>query len=154
MPPYIHQNHSYHSERMTIQLDIPGRIEPITDYVIRRPGIPRWWDPVARPHVAVIMKNPVNGGVTRYFLSRCGEKDNKGRTTLSVGDIDTLPEGAFLEVRYSATKANLYQLEMVGAVTCWRWINRSQGLQSFETELPDWNYKVDSSLESNSYIMT
>jgi hypothetical protein len=100
------------------------------------------------------MKNPVNGGVTRYFLSRCGEKDNKGRTTLSVGDIDTLPEGAFLEVRYSATKANLYQLEMVGAVTCWRWINRSQGLQSFETELPDWNYKVDSSLESNSYIMT
>ncbi|NHI88975.1 MAG: hypothetical protein EAX87_05585 [Candidatus Thorarchaeota archaeon] len=132
-------------------MDSPSRISPLSDYVIRRPGIPRWWDPVARPHVAVIVKNPVNGGETRYFLSRCGEKDSNGRISLDVGDIDSLPEGTLLEVRYSATKANLYELEMVGAVTCWRWVNRSQGLQSFETESPNWSYTVDSSIDSKSY---
>ncbi len=139
---------------MTIQLDIPSRIEPIANYVIRRPGIPKWWDPVARPHVAVIMKNPANGGAIRYFLSRRGDRNNRGRMSLDVGDIDKLPEGTLLEVRYSATKTNLYQLEMVGAVACWKWINRSQGLQSFETESSEWNYRVDSSLDPNSYMMT
>ena len=132
-------------------MDSPSRISPPSDYVIRRPGIPRWWDPVARPHVAVIVKNPANGGATRYFLSRCGEKDSNGRTSLDVGDIDSLPEGTLLEVRYSATKANLYELEMVGAVACWRWVNRSQGLQSFETESPDWSYTVDSSIDPKGY---
>ncbi|MFW9787879.1 MAG: hypothetical protein ACFFE2_16500 [Candidatus Thorarchaeota archaeon] len=132
-------------------MDLSSQIEPVGSYVIRRPGIPRWWDPVARPHVAVIMKNPVNGGHIRYFLSRCGEKDNNGRISLDVGDIDSLPEGTLLEVRYSATKANLYQLERVGAVACWRWINRSQGLQGFETESPNWNYTVDSSIEPGGY---
>ena len=126
--------------------------QPFTnDYVIRRPGIPRWWDPISRPHVAVIVKSPDNGGNIRYFLSKRGEKDGNGRTSLDVGDIDSLPEGTLLEVRYSATKANLYQLEMVGAVPCWRWVNRSQGLQGFETESPEWEYRVDTSLESDRY---
>ncbi|MFW9835618.1 MAG: hypothetical protein ACFFEK_16565 [Candidatus Thorarchaeota archaeon] len=132
-------------------MNMRSRIEPVANYVIRRPGIPRWWDPVARPHVAVIMRNPMNGGAIRYFLSQCGEKDDYGRTSLDVGDIDGLPEGTLLEVRYSATKANLYQLEKVGAVACWRWINRSQGLQGFETESPNWNYTVDSSIEPSGY---
>lgn len=140
-----------HEERMAIQMELHNRIEPVANYVIRRPGIPRWWDPVSRPHVAVILKNPVNGGEIRYFLSQCGEKDRNGRISLDVGDIDSLPEGTLLEVRYSATKANLYQLEMVGTVACWRWVNRSQGLQSFNTESPDWNYRVDTKIESDDY---
>jgi hypothetical protein len=108
---------------------------------------------VSRPHVAVIMKNPSNGSAIRYFLSQRGERNGKGRTSLEVGEIDRLPEGTLLEVRYSATKTNLYQLEMVGATACWRWINRSQGLQSFESESADWNYRVDSSLDPNSYLL-
>ena len=134
-------------------MEMSNRIEQIADYVIRRPGIPRWWDPVTRPHVAVIMKNPTNGGAIRYFLSRRGERTNGGRTALDVGDIDKLPEGTLLEIRYSATKTNLYQLEMVGAVPCWKWINRSSGLQSFETDSSDWNYHVDSSLDPNSHLL-
>ncbi len=106
---------------------------------------------MARPHVAVIMRNPINGGDIRYFLSKCGKKENNGRTTLDVGDIDSLPEGTVLEVRYSATKANLYKLERVGAVSCWRWINRSQGLHGFETESLDWNYRVDTNLGSSEF---
>ncbi len=140
-------------ERITIQLDMPTRIEPIGNYVIRRPGIPKWWDPVARPHVAVIMRDPINGGDIKYFLSKCGEKDSKGRTALDVADIDSLPKGTLLEVKYSATKANLYKMEMVGAVPCWRWINRIQGLQSFESESLDWNYRVDGPLEQNGYAL-
>ncbi|MFX1560110.1 MAG: hypothetical protein ACFFBL_05960 [Promethearchaeota archaeon] len=139
---------------MTIQMDMPSQIETATNYVIRRPGIPRWWDPVARPHVAVIMRNPMNGGAIRYFLSQRGERDGRGRTALDVGDIDRLPEGTLLEIRYSATKANLYQLEMVGDVSCWKWINRSHGLQSFETDSSDWNYRVDSSLDLNSHFLS
>lgn len=109
---------------------------------------------MARPHVAVIMKNPANGTAIRYFLSRRGARNNTGRTALDVGDIDKLPEGTLLEIRYSATKTNLYQLEMVGAVACWRWINRSNGLQSFETDSSDWNYRVDSSLDPNSHLLS
>ena len=109
---------------------------------------------MARPHVAVIMKNPANGTAIRYFLSQRGEMTNGGRTPLDVGDIDRLPEGTLLEVRYSATKTNLYQLEMVGAVPCWKWINRSHGLQSFETDSSDWNYRVDSSLGPNSRFLS
>jgi hypothetical protein len=100
------------------------------------------------------MRNPVNGGAIRYFLSRCGARDSRGRMALDVGDIDKLPEGTLLEVRYSATKTNLYQLEMVGAAACWKWINRSQGLQSFETESSEWNYRVDSSLDPNSHLLS
>ena len=108
---------------------------------------------MARPHVAVIMKNPANSGAIRYFLSQRGDRNTRGRMALDVGDIDRLPEGTLLEVRYSAIKTNLYQLEMVGAVACWKWINRSQGLQSFETESSDWNYRVDSSLDPNSHLL-
>jgi hypothetical protein len=153
MPAYIENLESYTWRGMTIQIDVsPTSLELIPDYVIRRPGIPRWWDPVARPHVAVIMRNPIDGKDMRYFLSKCGEKDHKGRTALDVGEIDSLPEGSLLEVRYSAIKANLYKLEKVGAVPCWRWINRSQGLQGFETETPDWSYHVDSTLDSENYV--
>jgi hypothetical protein len=45
-----------YSERITIQLDYSTRIDAIIDYVIRRPAIPRWWDPVSRPHVALYLE--------------------------------------------------------------------------------------------------
>jgi hypothetical protein len=123
---------------MTIQLDAATRIEPVTDFVIRRPAIPRWWDPVSRPHVAIFVHDPITGAEVRYYLSRCGGQSSNGRTLLEVSDIDSLPEGTLVEVRFSATKANLYRLEMVGNVPCWRWVARSQGLHDFETESVSW----------------
>lgn len=128
---------------MTIQLDATTRIEPITDFVIRRPAIPRWWDPVSRPHVAIIMPDPISGTEVRYYLSRCGDQRPNGRSLLEVSDIDALPEGTLVEVRFSATKANLYRLEMVGNVPCWRWLARSQGLNDFETESISWDIDYD-----------
>jgi hypothetical protein len=128
---------------MTIQLDATTRIEPVTDFVIRRPAIPRWWDPVSRPHVAIIIPDPISGTEVRYYLSRCGDQRPNGRTLLEVSNIDALPEGTLVEVRFSATKANLYRLEMVGNVPCWRWLARSQGLSNFETESISWDIDYD-----------
>lgn len=128
---------------MTIQLDATTRIEPVTDFVIRRPAIPRWWDPVSRPHVAILVPDPISGTEIRYYLSRCGDRRPNGRNLLEVSDIDALPEGTLVEVRFSATRANLYRLEMVGNVPCWRWLARSQGLSGFETESISWDIDYD-----------
>jgi hypothetical protein len=128
---------------MTIQLDATTRIEPVTDFVIRRPAIPRWWDPVSRPHVAIVVPDPISGTEIRYYLSRCGDRRPNGRNLLEVSDIDALPEGTLVEVRFSATRANLYRLEMVGNVPCWRWLARSQGLSDFETESISWDIDYD-----------
>lgn len=121
-------------ERITIQMDYSQRIDTVIDYVIRRPAVPRWWDPISRPHVAVIMPASHSGSEIRYYLSRCGEKRSNGKSILDVVDIDTLPEGTLLEVKFNATKANLYQLELVGNVPCWRWLGRSKGLPDFDSD--------------------
>jgi len=115
-------------------LDYSTRIDTVIDYVIRRPAIPRWWNPVSRPHVAVIMPDPLSGDEIRYYLSKCGDRQSNGRSLLDVADIDTLPEGTLLEVKFNAVKANLYQLELVGNVPCWRWLGRSQGLPDFDSD--------------------
>ena len=121
-------------ERMTIQLDYSTRIDTVIDYVIRRPAVPRWWDPVSRPHVAVILPDSPSGKEIRYYLSKCGEKRSNGKSILDVVDIETLPEGTLLEVKFNATRANLYQLELVGTVSCWRWLGRSEGLPDFDSD--------------------
>ncbi|TFG29399.1 hypothetical protein EU527_15870 [Candidatus Thorarchaeota archaeon] len=133
-----------YSEWITIQLDYSARIDAIIDYVIRRPAIPRWWDPVSRPHVAILIPDPISGAEVRYYLSKCGEKQSNGRYGFAVVDIDTLPEGTLLEVKFNAMKANLYKMERVGTVSCWRWLGRSQGLPDFDSDNSIyWDYVLD-----------
>jgi len=99
---------------------------------------------VSRPHVAVLMPDHLSGAEVRYYLSRCGEKNSNGRPILEVADIDTLPEGTLLEVRFNAMRANLYQLELVGTIPCWRWLGRSQGLPDFNSdESIYWDHVLD-----------
>ncbi len=110
---------------------------PITDLIlVRRPAFPRWWDPIAKPHVAVVVRDPISGEDTRYYLSQRGHGHSNGRELLDVADIDGLAEGTLLEVRYNASKANLYRLELVDGVSCWRWMARCR-------ELPDFNYPAE-----------
>ncbi|TFG12174.1 hypothetical protein EU537_10180 [Candidatus Thorarchaeota archaeon] len=113
------------------------QMEPISDYiVIRRPAIPKYWDSFARPHVAIVIDDPITGFNSRYYVSQVGPVDGDGRRKLNVIDIDELAtelkSGTLLEVRYSATKANLYKLEDLGGVSCWRWIGKYRGLHCFE----------------------
>ncbi|MHA2193763.1 MAG: hypothetical protein ACXAAR_10095, partial [Candidatus Thorarchaeota archaeon] len=65
-----------------------------------------------------------------------GHGNSNGRELLDVADIDGLDEGTLLEVRYNATKANLYRLELMDGVPCWRWMARCR-------ELPDFNYPAE-----------
>ena len=57
-----------------------------------------------------------------------------------MSDIEGLPEGTLLEIRFDSMTANLYKLEYVDGVPCWRWIERSRGLNDFEyPSVIDWN---------------
>ena len=92
------------------------------------------------------MPDPHSGAKLRYYLSRCGEKQSNGRYGLDVVDIDKLPEGTLLEVKFNAMKANLYQMERVGTVPCWRWLGRSNGLPVLDSDNSNyWDYILDPS---------
>ena len=140
-------------EWMAIQSGVSENMtEMVCDYIlVRRPALPRWWDPMARPHVAVIVDDPMNDSAIRYYLSQTGCSNQDGRIPLEVSDIERLPEGALLEVRFNATKANLYKLEMIDSVPCWRWVGRSRGLSGFESEMIDWTSLLD---DVESYRLT
>jgi hypothetical protein len=132
-------------EKMRMAPDFPLGMEMVGDSIlVRRPALPRWWDPVARPHVAIVVEDANNQAVTRYYLSTKGDSNNTGRIRLAVAELDeiasTLPDGTILEVRFSATKANLYKLKVIDGIPCWRWVGRCRGLYDFEyPSTIDWN---------------
>ena len=112
-------------------------IELVSDYIlIRRPALPRFWDPVSRPYVALIVEDPISEKMIRYYLSFGNGINKEGRELLDVVDLDVLANdlqhGALLEVRFSATQANLYQLEILRGMPCWRWVGKYRGLQDFD----------------------
>jgi len=135
---YVHSEMQY-VERKVMQSGMSTRLEPVPDPIlIRRPAFPRRWDSIARPHVAVVVKD--RDMEIRYYLSRKVRNEADNGDVLEVANVDDLPEGTLLEVRFNATKANLYRLENVDNVPCWRWIGRCRELPSFE--YPDeihWN---------------
>ena len=107
--------------------------------LLRRPAIPRWWDHITRPHVAVLVENPKTGCLVRYYLSEIGPTNLNNRATLDIADLDSLPDNTLLEVRHNAQKVNLYRLELVDGTVCWRWIGRYRGLLDFEQpSMIDW----------------
>ncbi len=131
-------------EQMAIQSGVSTSMELVSDYIlVRKPALPRWWDPVSRPHVAVIIDDPASGRIQKYYLSQGGQPAPDGRTPLEVSDIDGLPDGTLLEVRFSVTKANLFRLEMMDCVPCWRWVGRCRGLPGFDSDGIDWTRLMD-----------
>lgn len=138
-----------------MQTGISTPLEAVTvPVLIRRPSFPRKWDSVARPHVAVVVKDKDTDSEIRYYLSRKAKSESNGLDILEVADIDNLPEGTLLEVRYNAVKANLYQMETVDNVPCWRWVGRCRELHDFEypNEIR-WNGMLESA-EYSQNIMT
>ena len=112
-------------------------IELVSDYIlIRRPALPRFWDPVSRPYVALIVEDPISEKMVRCYLSFGNGINKDGRELLDVVDLEVLvndlEHGALLEVRFSATQANLYQLEILRGMPCWRWIGKYRGIQDFD----------------------
>ncbi len=122
----------YYSEMIAIQASThAGMVDSGEHVLIRRPAIPRLWDPISRPHVAVVVEDS-NGLNVRYYLSRVLNQDN-GRYTLEVTDIDSLPDGTLVEVRFNARMANLFRLQRtIDGTIRWKWIARCRGLQGFD----------------------
>lgn len=135
-------------ERIILQSSLSTDMELVSDYILmRRPAIPLKWDSLARPHVAIIVDEPLTGQRVRYYLSQIGPSTQDGKESLEIVDIDMvakeLPTGTLLEVRFNATNANLYRLENCGCVPCWRWIGKYRGIQTFEFPSPiDWDEMI------------
>lgn len=122
-------------ERNAIQSSVSSHPVMVDEFVLlRRPAVPRFWDSEAKPHVAAILDDPVTGKKMRYYLSSFPQGNVTGRIPLEVVDIDALgfAEGTGLEVRFDDMRSNLYKLELVENVPCWRWVGRSRGLQDVE----------------------
>ncbi|MFW9908862.1 MAG: hypothetical protein ACFFEF_09830 [Candidatus Thorarchaeota archaeon] len=131
-----------------MQTGLSANMELVSDYILmRRPALPLRWDSIGRPHVAVIVDDPLTGQNLRYYISHIGPMEDDGRESLHVVDLDKmaqdLPAGSLLEVRFNATNANLYRLESCGSVPCWRWIGKYRGIQDFEyPSAIDWDQMV------------
>ena len=143
-----------------MQSSLSTNMEFVSDYILmRRPAIPRKWDSVSKPHVAVIIDEPLTGQRVRYYLSQIGAPELDGNEGFDIVDLDVLakelPAGSLLEVRFSATNANLYRLENCGCVPCWRWIGKYRGIQAFEFPSPiDWDEMISESRSANVHDVT
>lgn len=123
------------------QHEIPDQSE--VHVLVRRPATPIQWDPISRPHVAILLKD-ANGRTFRCYLSRI-IRGNEDKWVLEVADLDSLPDGTILEVKINATTANLYQLERVNNAPRWKWISRCRCLPDFDYPSGiEWDVKIDS----------
>ncbi|TXT56965.1 MAG: hypothetical protein BAJATHORv1_20563 [Candidatus Thorarchaeota archaeon] len=122
---------------VTSNVDIPYDLHG-ESVLVRRPAIPLWWNDVSRPHVALVFVEASSRPIIRYYLSERGDGASFGKAPLNVLELDNLPEGAIIEVRFSAIMVNLYQLVMIDGVPCWHWIGRCRGLHDFDLDQVDW----------------
>ncbi len=120
-----------------IRAELPAGLELIRDHIlVRRPALPRHWDSISRPHVAIIIEDPVSGDVTRYYLSRRKNPPYDSEDGLELTELDgiavSLPDGVLLEVRFNAMQADLYRLHKIDGTPSWRWIGRCTGIFDFD----------------------
>jgi hypothetical protein len=72
----------------------------------RYPPVPKNWNPVDRPHVAMLL--PDSGGIFSVFLSN-PENDSKSKQTLEVSDLNRLPTKTVIEIRHSNAQYAYYR---------------------------------------------
>jgi len=71
----------------------------------RTPPVPKQWDCVNRPHVALLV--PINDEVFPVFLSQ--PKQTGAGETLEVADLDSLPPTSMIEVRHTGALYRYYR---------------------------------------------
>jgi hypothetical protein len=91
---------------MSIDSDI-YRILQVADgaYTCRILPIPKYWNPIERPHVALIM--PSGKKIVRFYLSNPPSSTNGEQ--LNVVSLDQLPPNSIIEVRYGSTDYRYYR---------------------------------------------
>jgi hypothetical protein len=96
------------------------RILQVADgaYTCRILPIPRDWNPIERPHVALIM--PSGKKIIRFYLSH--PSSSSSGEQLNVASLDQLPPNSIIEVRYGSTDYRYYRHDE----TMWSMIAESQ----------------------------
>jgi hypothetical protein len=68
-------------------------------FTCRYPPVPRTWNPLDRPHVALLL--PDNNGIFSVFLSQPEEKGYDIPQKLVTVDLNDLPTKSIIEIRHS-----------------------------------------------------
>jgi hypothetical protein len=68
-------------------------------FTCRYPPVPRTWNPLDRPHVALLL--PDNNGIFSVFLSQPEEKGFDIPQKLVTVDLNDLPTKSIIEIRHS-----------------------------------------------------
>ena len=71
------------------------------------PPVPRNWNPVDRPHVAMLV--PDIAGIFSVFLSNPEIGGSKSRQSLEVSDLNRLPAKTVIEIRHSNSQYAYYR---------------------------------------------
>lgn len=72
----------------------------------RYPPVPKNWNPVDRPHVAMLL--PDSGGIFSVFLSNPDDDSDK-QQSLEVSDLNRLPAKTVIEIRHSNAQYAYYR---------------------------------------------
>ena len=73
----------------------------------RYPPVPKNWNPVDRPHVAMLL--PDDGGIFSVYLSNPEDVDSQSRQSLEVSDLNRLPAKTVIEIRHSNAQYAYYR---------------------------------------------
>ena len=71
----------------------------------RTPPVPKLWDCVDRPHVALLV--PINDDIFPVFLSQ--PKRTRNGETLEIAALDSLPPASMIEVRHNGADFRYYR---------------------------------------------
>lgn len=73
----------------------------------RYPPVPKNWNPVDRPHVALLL--PDAGTIFSVFLSQPENSESKREQSLAVSDLNRLPSKSIIEIRHSNAQLAYYR---------------------------------------------
>lgn len=73
----------------------------------RYPPVPRSWNPIDRPHVAMLL--PDEGGIFSVFLSNPEDDGSNKPQSLEVSDLNRLPIKTIIEIRHSNAQYAYYR---------------------------------------------
>lgn len=76
-------------------------------FTCRYPPIPKKWNSVDRPHVALLL--PDMGGIFSVFLSKPEADESKLDQSLEVSDLNRIPSKSIIEIRHSNAQYAYYR---------------------------------------------
>ena len=76
-------------------------------FTCRYPPVPKKWNPVDRPHVALLL--PDAGNVFSVFLSKPENKEARKEQALEVSDLTRIPPKSIIEIRHSNSQYAYYR---------------------------------------------